>query len=68
MTDPTIIIRTRAEYLEMPGMRLTVLQASRLFQLQQEACAKLLDSLVEEGFLNRQDNRYARANTGRYAA
>ena len=68
MTDPTIVLRARSEYIEMPGMRLTVPQASRLFHLQQDVCAHVLNSLVEEGFLNRQDNRYARANTGRYAA
>jgi hypothetical protein len=68
MTDPTIVLRAKAEYTEMPGLRLTVPQASRLFDVRPDACAQLLDDLVREGFLARRDERYARANTGRYSA
>ena len=58
-------VRARAEYLEMPGLRLTVGQASRLFALERDACAALLDSLVGDGFLYRAGDRYARARSGR---
>lgn len=68
MPDPTIVLRAKAEYLEMPGLRLTIPQASRLFDVEPAMCALLLDALVQEGFLARQDNRYARANRGRCAA
>lgn len=66
--DSTLALRTRAEYLEMPGLRLTVPQAARLFDLQPDACERMLEDLVDDGFLSRAGNRYARANTGRHAA
>ncbi len=57
MTDPTIVLRARAEYLEMPGLRLTLPQASRLFDLRQDICALLLETLVVDGFLSRTGDR-----------
>ena len=49
----------------MPGLRLTIPQAARLFDLKLDLCARMLDALVIEGFLSRTGERYARANTGR---
>jgi hypothetical protein len=43
--------RVRGEYLEMPGMQLTVAQAARLWQLEAPKCEALLNLLVDEGFL-----------------
>ena len=43
--------RIQAEYLEMPGLRLTVPQAARLCKVDRETCLRLLASLVETGFL-----------------
>ena len=37
--------------MEMPGMRLTVAQACRFWQLDPVLCAGVLDHLVSEGFL-----------------
>jgi Fic family protein len=45
--------RIRGEYLEMPGLRLTVPQALRLWGLPQDVCEYALARLVEEGFLRR---------------
>jgi hypothetical protein len=45
------IERVRAEYLEMPGMRLTVVQVQRLFGVDASACRTVLDWLVEGKFL-----------------
>lgn len=42
-----------AAYREMPGLRLTVEQASRLFGLERETCAVLLAALVSDGVLHR---------------
>jgi len=42
-----------AAYREMPGLRLTVDQASRLFGLDREACSVLLTALVTDGLLKR---------------
>ena len=40
-----------AAYREMPGLQLTVEQASRLFDLEREPCAALLSALVADGLL-----------------
>ena len=50
-TDRTLQMRICAEYLEMPGMRLTLRQAARLFDLEPTQCARLLEALVADGFL-----------------
>lgn len=43
--------RAQAEYLEMPGLKLTAAQASRLWHVDAAASATLLDSMVEAGVL-----------------
>ena len=45
--------RAEAEYLEMPGLKLTAAQASRLWHLDVEDSMRLLDSMVEAGVLYR---------------
>jgi hypothetical protein len=45
--------RAEAEYLEMPGLKLTAAQASRLWHLDPVASEWLLDSLVARGLLHR---------------
>jgi hypothetical protein len=53
--------RIRGEYREMPGMRLTLEQAQRLWGLDRRTCEKALGSLVEERFLTRgADGAYGR--------
>jgi len=46
-----VLERIRAEYLEMPGMRLKVEQVQRLFGVDASACRTVLDALVEGKFL-----------------
>ena len=46
-----VLERVRAEFLEMPGMRLKVEQVQRLFGVDPSACRTVLDSLVEGKFL-----------------
>ena len=41
------------QYLEMPGLSLTVPQAARLFGLDADVCAQHLDSLMQTGFLQK---------------
>jgi DNA-binding IclR family transcriptional regulator len=43
--------RLRAEYLEMPGLRLTLQQAQRLCGIERTTCQTILDTLVEAKFL-----------------
>lgn len=45
--------RIRGEFLEMPGLRLTLDQARRLWALDEDTCARLLEALTQTGFLVR---------------
>jgi hypothetical protein len=51
-----ILRRIRGEYIEMPGHRLTVAQAQRLWGLNRAVCEAVLGALVDTKFLicNRQ--------------
>jgi hypothetical protein len=51
MVDDNLLKRIRAEYLEMPGLRLTLEQAQRLCGVERAPCQKALDALVGEEFL-----------------
>jgi len=53
VVDDVIRRRAEAEYLEMPGLKLTAQQASRLWHLDAAASAQLLDSMVDAGVLDR---------------
>jgi hypothetical protein len=46
-----LIGRIRGEFLEMPGLRLTVRQASRLWGLDEGACRRVIDVLIGASFL-----------------
>jgi len=46
-----LVGRIRAEFLEMPGLRLTVTQASRLWGLDEGACRRVIDALIDASFL-----------------
>jgi hypothetical protein len=48
---PELARRIRAEYLEMPGLRLTEAQARRIWGLDELRCRDVLRSLVETRFL-----------------
>ena len=57
--------RICGEYLEMPGLQLTPRQAQRLWGLDEQTCAALLESLTHEKFLYRRpDGMYARLTDG----
>jgi hypothetical protein len=57
--------RIHSEYLEMPGLRLTSVQAQRLWGLEADVCANALRVLVESGFLRRTDaGQYVRLTDG----
>lgn len=51
--DEALLQRAYCEFLEMPGLRLTCLQAQRLWALDEWTCLQLLACLVETGFLCR---------------
>jgi hypothetical protein len=66
--DDTLLQRVRSEFTEMPGLRLTVAQASRLWNTDVETSVALLDALVELRFLRLTNNQYGRTNAGRLSA
>ena len=57
--------RCRGEFLEMPGMRLTLRQATRLWSADLATCETALDALVASGFLRKAGEAYMRAYPGR---
>jgi|GEM_PF-3531718 len=64
-----ILARIRSEYREMPGLRLTVLQARRLWDLDILTCSAALSSLTSAGFLSMtRDGAYILANAERATA
>ncbi len=54
----------RAEYLEMPGLCLTVAQAARLWNANPDDCSQMLDALTRAGFLYRSKDQYLRRGSG----
>ncbi len=46
-----VLRRVRAEFHEMPGLRLTPAQATRLWGLEREACHRVIDALIDSSFL-----------------
>ena len=46
--------RVRAEFLEMPGMHLTLPQAQRLWGLDAETCERVITMLVSNKVLRRE--------------
>ena len=54
-----LLTRVRAEFVEVPGLCLTLPQGARLFGLTRETCARVFDNLIASGFLlQRSDGRY----------
>ena len=49
---PQLLTRIRAEYREMPGLRLTLLQARRLWGVDIMTCSAALTTLEASGFLS----------------
>jgi hypothetical protein len=65
MAHHALLTRLRAEYLEMPGLRLTLDQAQRLCGVERAVCQMALDALVDERFLYvKPGGRYARLTEG----
>lgn len=52
-TIELLLYRVRGEFLEMPGLRLTIEQATRLWHMDAATCASVLMQLVSDRFLTR---------------
>jgi hypothetical protein len=51
MEIEAVLRRVRAEFVEMPGLRLTPAQATRLWGLERDACHTVIDALIASSFL-----------------
>jgi hypothetical protein len=57
-TDSDLATRIRAEFAEMPGLKLTLPQASRLFNVERVRCERILERLVTHGDLSTRDGSF----------
>jgi hypothetical protein len=57
-----VLARIRSEYREMPGLCLTLVQARRLWALDENTCSRVLSNLVSEGYLRMSTSGYVRAS------
>jgi hypothetical protein len=57
-TRDALLQRVSAEFQEMPCMRLTAGQARRLFGLRSDVCQRILTTLVRQGTLSSDGERY----------
>lgn len=65
MVVESLLARIRGEYREMPGLRLTTVQARRLWHVDEPTCTQVLHALQMEGFLRRlSDGAYVAAGNG----
>jgi hypothetical protein len=60
MTRDQALKRIRSDYLELTGLKLTVPQAARLWSLEIDGAAILLEELVARGFLICSEGVYMR--------
>ena len=57
-----LVERARNEFIEMPGLQLTVPQAARLWGLDMSACQRVISALVGSAFLRwTRDGKVVRA-------
>ncbi len=59
-----VLLRAYSEFVDMPGLRLTVAQAGRLLGADQTTCVQALDVLVAVGFLRLSGDAYGRTADG----
>ena len=64
-TNDPLLRRVHGEYMEMPGLRLTLAQACRLWNVDAATSRDVLNHLVDEQFLRVSGPHYVRAAAGR---
>jgi hypothetical protein len=58
-----LLTRIRSEYMEMPGLQLTLSQAQRLCGVERGDCEVVFETLVHERFLSvKPDGSYVRSD------
>jgi hypothetical protein len=66
--ERALCTRIIGEFLEMPGLSVTIPQACRLWSIDQPRCERILGTLQGSGFLRRSGDRYVRVDGARRAA
>lgn len=66
--DREVCARVQAEFVEMPGLRLTLPQAVRLFSIEPGQCERVLATLVLAGHLTTDGRSFASPRIGRRSA
>jgi len=61
--DESVLFRVWGEFAEMPGLKLTLPQATRLFQLEPTRCERVLGVLVDTGQLVVRGNTFLRTSS-----
>jgi hypothetical protein len=51
LTRELLVTRIRAEYRDVPGLRLTIPQACQFWRIEERVCRAILEELVSDGFL-----------------
>jgi hypothetical protein len=64
--SPELVARIRAEFREMPGLSITLGQATRLWNADNRQCLDALESLANEGFLRCTRGSYVRTTPFRH--
>ena len=68
MTLANEVDRARAQFVEMPGLELTMAQAIRLWGLGADDCRHVVETLVDAGFLTWTTRRTIVRSANRVAA
>jgi hypothetical protein len=63
--DGDLFVRIEAEFREMPGLRLTLPQAARLFNIERNRCDAILRALVRAGRLAAEGKTFVSARDAR---
>jgi hypothetical protein len=63
--DGELSVRINAEFGEMPGLRLTLPQAARLFNVERTQCERVLGALVKRGALASDGRAFVRLHPSR---
>jgi hypothetical protein len=66
--DPILLRRVTGEFLEMPGLQLTLMQACRLWNTDVATSLATLETLVAQAVLRRSGQHYHLAGSGRLGA
>jgi hypothetical protein len=66
--EAALLARVYEEYVELPGLQLTLAQASRLWHVDPTVARSALEELVQASFLRKKGDCYVRTDCERICA